>query len=231
MPGDDNQANDVANIAAIAKLPYYHGNSKDTLSAHTWVDLVDRAATLNKWDTKLAAHGAADALRESANTWRENLQAGLPTDIALLEDWTTLKVRFLERFAISRGATQKVGIVSNLKQQRTEGAADFFDRVENSLMKISAEQLAGHANNDNKAGFIVCRDFFHGLMFVAGLEMTTRTWVEAQLETETTLKTVMALAVKVELASRCNNPAGKQIAGLEFADLTEGEAAPAPANT
>ena len=78
MPaGDtDNAANDVANVVAIAKLPYYRGNSKDTLSAHAWLDAVDRAATLNKWDAKLAAGGAADALREGANTWRENLQAG-----------------------------------------------------------------------------------------------------------------------------------------------------------
>jgi hypothetical protein len=164
----------------------------------------------------LAAQGAADTLREGANTWRENLQAGLAVDIALLEDWSLLKVRFLERFAISRGATQKVGIVSNLKQNRTEGAADFFDRVENSLKKISAEQLVAQATAEHKAGFIACRDFFHGLMFVAGLETTTRTWVEAQLETDTSLKTVVGLAVKAELAQRRSNPAGRQLTGIDY---------------
>jgi hypothetical protein len=35
---------------------------------------------------------------------------------------------------------------------------------------------------DMKTGFIACRDFFHGLMFVACLETTTRTWVEAKLD-------------------------------------------------
>jgi hypothetical protein len=201
------------------------------LSAHAWVDSVDRAATLNKWDVKVAAQGVADALREGANTWRENLQAGSAADIALLADWAQMKVRFLERFAISRGATQKVGIVSNLKQQRSEGAVDFFDRVENSLKKISVEQLASQATDGHKAGFIACRDFFHGLMFVAGLETTTRTWVEAQLETDTTLKNVVSLAVKAELASRRSNPAGRQLAGIDYeAEGAAGGAAATPSS-
>ena len=222
MPGNQdgagaaaNAANDI-NVAAIAKLPYYRGNSKDTITAHTWVDSVDRAANVFKWDNKMTASAACDALKEGASTWRECLQAGTAAEKALLEDWAQLKTRFLTRFSITHSAQQQIGLVQNLTQKKTESAADFYDRVDCSLKRVTETNLAALGNDNGRAGFIQCRNFFQKITFISGLEPSTRTWVEAQLDENTTLIDLQTLAAKAEMANRRANPAAKMLAGINM---------------
>jgi hypothetical protein len=218
----DNAAGDAVNMAALGKLPYFRGNAKDTMAAHTWADGVDRARGLHKWTEEMACQGAMEAFREQANTWRENLSRGTPEQKAMLKNWTNLKKEFLKRFSLTRSSAQQIDIVSNLTQRNNERAKDFYDRVLNSLDNVNEDEHDACTSDDQKAGYLRCKNLHQRLLFVAGLLPETRKWVEAQMKpSEATLADLEQLANQWEGAAKSKN-SNRQIAGYSLELAPEG---------
>jgi hypothetical protein len=201
MPPPDDLVADAGAIRGAGnlsvKIPIFRGNPKrDTVTVDAWTDTIDRMRGLMGWTEEQTADAAIDAMRDEANVWRENLSYGEDNEKAALKVWTDFKVLFLARFASTKTAVQKVGVILNLKQKAEETTLAFYDRVENATKKVVATE---RATSNQKTGFTECRKVYTKILFIAYLRPEVRLWVEANgLKNDTTLSDIRQRAIDAD---------------------------------
>lgn len=214
MPVDNDGAAGAAaprfiSQAEMARLPQFRGNSKDTITAEAWAEMVDRFISVLTWTPEQAAGAAIESLRDEANVWRENLANGKTDQQALLKDWNRMRTAFLERFTKVGSRASKVQNLGNLKQMGGENCAAFADRVVHALDKLTASAYGGLRDDHRKEGFMTCRDLLEGAIFLCGMKQDVRLWVEMDMTENSSNQDLKKLAQKAEIAlgtKNNNNP-------------------------
>ena len=124
----------------MSRLVIFRGNSKDTVTAEAWAEMVDRHITVLKWSAEQTAGAAIESMRDDANIWRENLNNSAdPDKKAILKDWTLLRKAFLTRFGKAKTRAARVQGLGQLKQANNETCRAFQDRVIHALDKLTAK--------------------------------------------------------------------------------------------
>ena len=198
----------VRNLPAIlpqsemSRLVVFRGNSKDTVTAEAWAEMVDRHISVLKWSAAQTAGAAIESMRDDANIWRENLaNSGDQAKKDLLLDWTAMRPAFLTRFGKAKTRAARVQGLGQLRQAAGESCGSYQDRVIHALNKLTSKA----ANEDNmtandKRGFTKCRELFETAIFLNGLRSDIRTYVELELRDDTTAEKIYETARHTEIA-------------------------------
>ncbi len=201
----------------MSRLVIFRGNSKDTVTAEAWADMVDRHITVLNWTTKQTAGAAIESMRDDANIWRENLNNSSDgVKRALLENWQAMRKEFLKRFGKAKTWAAKVHGLAQLRQAQGESCGTYQDRVVHTLDKLTAVKMKDQAGQA-ATGFTACRDLFETAIFLNGLKGELRMYVEMDLEDETTTVQVYDLARKTEIAVNSRSGAQHKVAMLDGA--------------
>ncbi len=190
----------------MSRLVVFRGNSKDTVTAEAWAEMVDRHISVLNWTTKQTAGAAIESMRDDANIWRENLANSSDTDKRnLLEDWNAMKAVFLKRFGKAKTRAAKVQGLGQLRQATGETCGAYQDRVVHTLDKLTTAKMQTCDGVNQKKGFTDCRDLFETAIFLNGLKGDLRMYVEMDLKDTTTTEEVYEMARATEIAVNSKN--------------------------
>ena len=185
--------------AKAIELPQFHGNSKDNISAKSWINYVETCQNLANWSDAQTANYARLALRDIAADWSDNLTLAKNANRNL---WSTFKPLFEKRFYRTPTISEKSSLQDSLKQRKDESVKDFYDRVDAAHYILdedfpppeagaTADQVTQHSAS--LLAHHKCNVF---MAFLAGLLEEIKGKVE--LKDPKTLEDLVSAAVQVE---------------------------------
>ena len=179
----------------MSRLVVFRGNSKDTVTAEAWAEMVDRHISVLKWSPEQTAGAAIESMRDDANIWRENV-ANSPAQAKRdwLKDWALMRPEFLKRFGKVKTRAAKVQGLGQLRQNTGEACGTYQDRVIHALDKLTAKPAQACTTRDERAGFNNCRDLFEAAIFLNGLRGDIRMYIEMELKETSTADEIYELA-------------------------------------
>ena len=133
----------------MSRLVVFRGNSKDTVTAEAWAEMVDRHISVLKWSPEQTAGAAIESMRDDANIWRENV-ANSPAQAKRdwLKDWALMRPEFLKRFGKAKTRAAKVQGLGQLRQNPGEACGTYQDRVIHALDKLTAKPAQACTTRD-----------------------------------------------------------------------------------
>ena len=149
-------------------LPKY-SEETELLPVTRFCATVDRFRVKNEWSDEKTASSASEALRGKAALWLENVTKESP---GVVEKWSTLKPRLVERWNRVRSTSEKAKLLFNLMQRNTETSDDFYDRVNANVKIVTDEPIQNFtgANKEAKTeGAREVTELFCMYLFVNGL--------------------------------------------------------------
>lgn len=109
------------------KIPDFHGvPSKDSTTAQSLIQRINNLSQANNWDTTVAFHHFAIALKSSAQKWLEWQM--LCVDGAT-PSWEWIEPLFREEFATQSDDANILDQLSHLKMKHDENVRDLYSRV------------------------------------------------------------------------------------------------------
>lgn len=203
----------------MSRLVVFRGNTKDTVTAEAWAEMVDRHISVLKWSAQQTAGAAIESMRDDANIWRENVANSASEDKrAWLKDWTLMRPEFIKRFGKAKTRAAKVQGLGQLKQATNESCGTYQDRVVHVLDKLTAKAMEGCANPDRRTGFTICRELFETAIFMNGLRTDIRLYVEMELKETSTTEEIYELARTTEIALNSKSQTHHKVHTVEATD-------------
>lgn len=198
----------------MSRLVVFRGNSKDTVTAEAWAEMVDRHISVLKWSPEQTAGAAIESMRDDANIWRENVaNSPAQTKRDWLKDWALMRPEFLKRFGKAKTRAAKVQGLGQLRQNTGEACGTYQDRVIHALDKLTAKPAQACTTRDERAGFNNCRDLFEAAIFLNGLRGDIRMYIEMELKETSTADEIYELARTTEIA--LNSKTGHKVAFID----------------
>ena len=127
------------------------------------------------------------------------------------------KAAFLKRFKTIKCTSQKVRLLSNLKQASGETCLDFWDRVTNVVTEAFNRSLPGDATAEVTQGFNKAVGESITQYFIYGLLPTVRRQIEAKLDDLKTSQELLDTATQIEAAMLPSN-SSVPVAAIEERD-------------
>jgi hypothetical protein len=181
------------------RLQFWYGNSKDRTSIEWWCDAVDRIKDQKGWindqGKKSAASVAVDALREDPSLLMSIIAKG--HQAAAVKDWSLMKPllikSLIKRYSTIKTCTQRAKQFATLTQKSGEPVANFYDRTQMAMIIVHEKPQAAIpvAEDDRLRGYNDCADGTQALLFVAGLLPYLKTFVDDQIEEDSTLEQIL----------------------------------------
>jgi hypothetical protein len=184
------------------RLQFWYGNSKDWRSIEWWCDAVDRIKDQKGWNNdqgkKSAASVAVDALREDKSLLMSIKAKG--HQAAAVKDWSLMKPLLIKSYSTIKTCTQRAKQFTTLTQKEGEPVKNVYDRTQMSIIIVHEKPRAAIpvAEADKLRGYNDCADGTQALLFVGGLLPYLKTFVDDQIEEDSTLEQILKWAVKEE---------------------------------
>ena len=188
----------------MSRLVVFRGNSKDTVTAEAWGEMVDRHITVLKWTAEQTAGAAIESMRDEANIWRENVSRS-DANKHLLLDWNALKPVFLTRFGKAKTRTAQIQGIGQLKQLGNESCNTYLDRVVHTLDRLTSRHAEKCNVGDKRNGFALCRDVLESAIFLNGLRGDVKMFVDMDIKEVTTKDEIYEMARATEIAVNSKN--------------------------
>ena len=184
------QAQDVQNAIAannntkrLTDIPKFYCNSKDTLTAHAFVDRLEQAAKIGNWNE---ARKCAEFCHLMDSEAKGFMMMTLKKPKIVENDWAGHKEVFLSFFAVKGTAKLNFFSLHEMKQGPMEKVRDFWTKVQQYMDRIKdlvnvQEQIKMLEKQDFQATIVadvqkecrcstgVMQDFYKKMIFIAGL--------------------------------------------------------------
>lgn len=124
-PPNANNNQQPQNANTANRLPLFHGNTQDSLTAKAWLEFVNRTSLSQGWSQETTFNNAINALRDRAATW-----FSVSTTEENLITYDSFKSAFLDCFqkqGDSRGFAHIVRMIQ--PRQHNEHILDFYNRL------------------------------------------------------------------------------------------------------
>lgn len=188
----------------MSRLVVFRGNSKDTVTAEAWAEMVDRHISVLKWSPEQTAGAAIESMRDEVNIWRENIAVS-QTEKHLVKDWNALKPVFLLRFGKAKTRTSQIQGIGQLRQTSNESCNTYLDRVVHTLNKLTHKHAERCTEGDQREGFYICKDVLESALFLNGLRSDVKMFVDMDIKEDTTKAAIYEMARATETAVNSKN--------------------------